>query len=194
MEFPDIGVHCENPACKALDFLPVTCVRCQKTFCHDHTAPAQHACAYLNDPRYDRVVPMCPLCNAPVPVLPGEDPNARVDAHIAAGCTRPPSAASSAPALSRCGVKGCGARSVVPITCKACGNTYCIKHRLERDHACAPPPPPPTTAQRIGGMMGGGKKASSSSKNGAGSACAPSPRPGRKAKAGTSSSKDCSIM
>ncbi|KNE62909.1 hypothetical protein AMAG_08087 [Allomyces macrogynus ATCC 38327] len=149
MELPDVGKNCGLKECKQLDFLPYTCHRCQGVFCHEHWKPADHNCPRLHDPAYDRVVPQCPLCGVAVPVARNEDPNARMDAHISSGCRPPPSSGASpnkAVYAHKCHVRGCTNKSAVAITCKACGHQYCLKHRNERDHACAPPPPPPTSS------------------------------------------------
>ena len=37
-------------------------------------------------PLQDNTVPVCPLCNQPVPTRRGVDPNVRVDEHIANDC------------------------------------------------------------------------------------------------------------
>lgn len=70
MEFPDLGAHCSEPSCQRLDFLPLKCDACLGIFCADHVAYAQHHCgsAYQKDIQ----VPVCPLCNVPVPVARGE--------------------------------------------------------------------------------------------------------------------------
>jgi len=44
MEFPELGQHCAWKECNMLDFLPVVCHLCQKTFCKLHSSPDSHAC------------------------------------------------------------------------------------------------------------------------------------------------------
>lgn len=47
-EFPQLGNHCEWADCKQLDYLPIVCNMCQKTFCKDHSAYSNHSCASWN--------------------------------------------------------------------------------------------------------------------------------------------------
>ena len=37
----------------------------------------------------------------------------------------------------RCAERKCKTREVIQIFCKGCGQQYCLKHRLEADHACS---------------------------------------------------------
>ncbi|XP_043771407.1 AN1-type zinc finger protein 2A isoform X2 [Cervus elaphus] len=88
MEFPDLGKHCSEKTCKQLDFLPLKCDACKQDFCKDHFTYAAHKCplAFTKDVR----VPVCPLCNSPVPVKKGEIPDVVVGAHMDGECQRPP--------------------------------------------------------------------------------------------------------
>ncbi|XP_070218945.1 AN1-type zinc finger protein 2A isoform X1 [Bos mutus] len=88
MEFPDLGKHCSEKTCKQLDFLPLKCDACKQDFCKDHFTYAAHKCplAFTKDVR----VPVCPLCNSPVPVKRGEIPDVVVGAHMDGDCRRPP--------------------------------------------------------------------------------------------------------
>uniref|UniRef100_A0A2K6FG91 Zinc finger AN1-type containing 2B n=1 Tax=Propithecus coquereli TaxID=379532 RepID=A0A2K6FG91_PROCO len=88
MEFPDLGAHCSEPSCQRLDFLPLKCDACSGIFCADHVAYAQHHCgsAYQKDIQ----VPVCPLCNVPVPVARGEPPDRAVGEHIDRDCRSDP--------------------------------------------------------------------------------------------------------
>ena len=44
MELPDIGKQCEESSCKQLDFLPIQCKFCEKTFCKHHSSLDGHNC------------------------------------------------------------------------------------------------------------------------------------------------------
>ncbi|KAM9057009.1 AN1-type zinc finger protein 2A isoform 3-T3 [Megaptera novaeangliae] len=88
MEFPDLGKHCSEKTCKQLDFLPLECDACKQDFCKDHFTYAAHKCPFAF--KKDVQVPVCPLCNSPVPVKKGEIPDAVVGAHIDGGCKRHP--------------------------------------------------------------------------------------------------------
>uniref|UniRef100_A0A8B9PYH8 AN1-type domain-containing protein n=1 Tax=Apteryx owenii TaxID=8824 RepID=A0A8B9PYH8_APTOW len=70
------------------DFLPLKCDACEQIFCTDHIAYAQHCCtsAYKKDVQ----VPVCPLCNTPVPVRRGEMPDVVVGEHIDRDCKSDP--------------------------------------------------------------------------------------------------------
>ncbi|KAF9081426.1 zinc finger, AN1-type domain [Mortierella sp. GBA35] len=137
MEFPSIGKHCSDKTCSQLDFLPFTCQYCKQIYCQDHWRLEGHTCsnkeaASLQDQR----VPICPLCDKPVPVKRGEDPNLRMEQHIAAGCPEPATTTSKPIYTNSCNAKGCKNRSMVPVVCQSCRLNYCLKHRLEGDHAC----------------------------------------------------------
>ncbi|RUS33814.1 hypothetical protein BC938DRAFT_483738 [Jimgerdemannia flammicorona] len=84
-----------------------------------------------------RRVPVCPICQKPVPVNRGEDPNIRVNEHIAAGCANPGTTTTPSPtSANHCSNRGCKARTLVPIYCPKCKLNFCVKHRLEVDHQC----------------------------------------------------------
>ncbi|UJR38256.1 hypothetical protein I4U23_030929 [Adineta vaga] len=42
-----LGTHCEYPQCNTLDFLPVHCIYCSKTFCKRHGSAPDHSCISL---------------------------------------------------------------------------------------------------------------------------------------------------
>uniref|UniRef100_A0A8B9BNV5 Zinc finger AN1-type containing 2A n=1 Tax=Anser brachyrhynchus TaxID=132585 RepID=A0A8B9BNV5_9AVES len=84
MELPGLGRHCAERACRRLDFLPLKCDACGEVFCKDHIRYDDHKCgsAYKKNVQ----VPVCPLCNAPVPVQKGEIPDVVVGAHMDKDC------------------------------------------------------------------------------------------------------------
>ncbi|CAJ0766088.1 9746_t:CDS:2 [Entrophospora sp. SA101] len=133
MEFPDLGKHCSDPNCKQLDYLPVKCQYCKKDYCNEHFKPNDHNCT--NAPSEDGVkVPVCPVCNQPIPVAKGEDPNIRMNIHIENDCNKP--VKSTSKPFNSCSFGKCKNRIAVKIMCSGCGKSYCIKHRLEPDHKC----------------------------------------------------------
>ncbi|KAI7870120.1 hypothetical protein BDF14DRAFT_1774842 [Spinellus fusiger] len=75
-------------------------------------------------------VPTCPLCEKPVSVPRGEDPNIKVNQHIQNNCANPN------PLNNTCRAGGCKQKLLVPMTCPNCKLSYCVKHRLDIDHAC----------------------------------------------------------
>ena len=42
-----LGTHCEYPECNTLDFLPIYCFHCSKTFCKQHGSAPAHSCISL---------------------------------------------------------------------------------------------------------------------------------------------------
>ncbi|KAI9192920.1 uncharacterized protein BJ171DRAFT_538055 [Polychytrium aggregatum] len=145
MELPHLGEHCDEASCHRLDFLPYRCQFCTKTFCQDHYRPKEHSCPNVPE-TLDRQATVCPVCSRVVPVNRDEDPNIRVERHIAEGCPDPgtstlsaPSTRTSSPAAKRpgtCSMKRCTKKELVPIQCPSCGRTFCIRHRLDVDHHC----------------------------------------------------------
>ncbi|CAF2740266.1 AN1-type zinc finger protein 2A,AN1-type zinc finger protein 2B [Lepeophtheirus salmonis] len=80
MEFSELGAHCGEKSCRQLDFLPMKCDACSKLFCSDHLFYESHTCpqSYTKDVQ----VPVCPLCNNPVPTPRGSSPDSQVLAHM----------------------------------------------------------------------------------------------------------------
>jgi len=134
MEFPNLGKHCHHGSCKQLDFLPIKCDACEEVFCPTHIRYDIHRCmsAYKKDVQ----VPVCPLCNKPVPITRGELPDIKVGEHIDRFCQSDPAVAKRQVYANRCSVKGCKRKELVPITCGSCRLNYCLRHRNELDHEC----------------------------------------------------------
>lgn len=122
MEFPDLGAHCSEPSCQRLDFLPLKCDACSGIFCADHVAYAQHHCgsAYQKDIQ----VPVCPLCNVPVPVARGEPPDRAVGEHIDRDCRSDPAQQKRKIFTNRCERSGCRQREMMKLTCERCGRNF----------------------------------------------------------------------
>ncbi|KAI8375452.1 hypothetical protein BD560DRAFT_367855 [Blakeslea trispora] len=131
MEFPELGKRCTAKGCNLYDFLPYTCVNCNKVFCQDHFKLQAHQCPSLNDPSFDIRVPICPLCERPVPSKRGDDPNIRMNEHIQSNCTDLDSKPNNT-----CRKRGCSTKLLVPMQCTECGLSYCVQHRLAVDHQC----------------------------------------------------------
>jgi len=135
MEFPDLGKNCSVSTCKRLDFLPMKCDACRVILCSDHIMYEQHSCpeAY----KKDNQVPVCPLCNKPIPVKPGATPDAEVGRHIDTDCQSDPAKEKRGKVYSnKCSKKGCKTKELVPFNCGNCQKNYCIRHRNELDHDC----------------------------------------------------------
>lgn len=140
MEFYNVGKHCTHKGCNQLDFLPYTCHRCKSIYCQEHWKPDQHSCPHQFDSSFDSQVPVCPICNQPIPTARNTDPNISVNNHIAQNCPKSPTSISKTPVYKNsCSFRSCKSKSMVNITCSQCGKGYCIKHRLEADHKCSGP-------------------------------------------------------
>ncbi|XP_061455838.1 AN1-type zinc finger protein 2A isoform X2 [Rhineura floridana] len=134
MEFPDLGKHCSEKTCKQLDFLPLKCDACDEVFCKEHITYNRHKCpsAYKKDVQ----VPVCPLCNTPIPVQKGEVPDAVVGAHIDKDCKHDSAQQKQKIFTNRCFKSGCKKREMMKLVCDQCHGNFCIKHRHPLDHAC----------------------------------------------------------
>ncbi|XP_053213754.1 LOW QUALITY PROTEIN: AN1-type zinc finger protein 2A-like [Panonychus citri] len=135
MEFPDLGKNCSNPNCKQLDFLPVVCDSCNKVFCITHYPYESHSCP--NSFQRDNQVPVCPLCNQPVPLRKGESPDIRVNSHIEDECQDGRAVRKRSTIYkNRCSFEKCKKKELIPITCDVCRKNFCLKHRNPLDHKC----------------------------------------------------------
>ncbi|EGI67193.1 PREDICTED: AN1-type zinc finger protein 2A [Acromyrmex echinatior] len=130
MEFPNLGEHCSESTCNRLDFLPLKCDACQGIFCTDHITYTSHSCpsAYKKNIQ----VPVCPLCDVPIPIKRGDLPDVAVGLHIDNDCRESRRKVFS----NKCSSKGCKVKEMVPVKCNECGANFCLKHRHPTDHAC----------------------------------------------------------
>ncbi|KAG8544902.1 hypothetical protein GDO81_021632 [Engystomops pustulosus] len=152
MEFPDLGKHCSEPTCKQLDFLPLKCDACEQIFCKDHITYALHSCssAYKKDVQ----VPVCPLCNTPIPVKRGQTPDIVVGEHIDRDCKSDPAQQKRKIFTNKCGKPGCRQKELMKVICDDCHGNFCLKHRHPLDHECKGTPhcsglrPPPRPKPR----------------------------------------------
>ncbi|XP_030069194.1 AN1-type zinc finger protein 2A [Microcaecilia unicolor] len=135
MEFPDLGKQCSENTCKQLDFLPLKCNACEQVFCKDHITYSQHKCtsAYKKDVQ----VPVCPLCNIPIPVRKGVVPDIAVGEHIEQKCKYNPSQHKQKIFTNKCLKPGCKKRELIKMVCDQCQSNFCIKHRHPLDHECS---------------------------------------------------------
>merc|ERR1712004_586486 len=83
-ELPHIGDQCFEKSCGQLDFLPVKCDGCKNKFCGQHWTYLGHSCP--SPKLQDIQVPMCPLCDKPVPSKPGSVPDEAVSRHLDSDC------------------------------------------------------------------------------------------------------------
>ncbi|KAI7803766.1 AN1-type zinc finger protein 2A isoform X1 [Triplophysa rosa] len=134
MEFPHLGEHCSEKSCKRLDFLPVRCDACEEIFCKDHISYANHKCT--SSYKKDVQVPVCPLCNTPIPVKRGEMPDIKVGEHIDRDCKSDPAQRKRKIFTNKCSKGGCKQKEMIRVTCDQCHLNYCLKHRHSLDHDC----------------------------------------------------------
>uniref|UniRef100_A0A8C0E0V8 Zinc finger AN1-type containing 2A n=2 Tax=Balaenoptera musculus TaxID=9771 RepID=A0A8C0E0V8_BALMU len=144
MEFPDLGKHCSEKTCKQLDFLPLECDACKQDFCKDHFTYAAHKCPFAF--KKDVQVPVCPLCNSPVPVKKDEIPDVVVGAHMDGGCKRHPGRKKEEIFSHRCSKEGCRRKEMLRVARAERRGAVCVQHRHPRDHGCARGGPPAGTA------------------------------------------------
>ncbi|CAB3398819.1 unnamed protein product [Caenorhabditis bovis] len=130
-EFPHFGEHCGVEICNQLDFLPIKCDMCSGFFCLTHYVYEAHNCAHA----YKRnvQVPVCPLCNQPVPTPKNVNADFQINTHIENNCDIVKEAKIY---TNRCSVKGCKKKELIPVVCPDCKLNYCLRHRHEKDHNC----------------------------------------------------------
>ncbi|KAM9125531.1 LOW QUALITY PROTEIN: AN1-type zinc finger protein 2A [Pangshura tecta] len=133
MEFPDLGKHCSEKTCKQLDFLPLKCDACEEVFCKNHITYDQHKCT--SSYKKDVQVPVCPLCNTPIPVKRGEMPDIVVGAHME-DCRYDPTQQKQRIFTNKCLKEGCKRKEMMKLVCNQCHGNFCIKHRHPLDHDC----------------------------------------------------------
>ncbi|KAL4230246.1 zinc finger protein [Mactra antiquata] len=134
MEFPHLGTHCFQKDCKQLDFLPMKCDACSEIFCNDHIHYNTHSCP--DSYKKDNQVPVCPLCNKPIPLKKGEVPDVVVGRHIDSDCQSDPAKERRKVYTNKCSMKGCKVKELIPVKCDKCHKNFCLRHRFEDDHEC----------------------------------------------------------
>jgi len=110
------------------------CDACSQIFCRDHIHYNTHSCP--ESYKKDNQVPVCPLCNNPIPVKKGEMPDVVVGQHIDRDCQSDPARNRRKVYTNRCSSKGCKQKELIPVLCESCHQNFCLKHRHETDHDC----------------------------------------------------------
>ncbi|PPQ70024.1 hypothetical protein CVT26_013312 [Gymnopilus dilepis] len=131
-----IGKQCSHPACLLVDFLPFKCRHCELSFCQEHFKVDAHKCEKYDETKHNRVAPNCPLCNIPVAVKPGQDPNVRMDQHLETECSVVTGKVKSK-ATPVCAKASCKKVLFSPIRCDKCRKQFCPAHRFPGDHICS---------------------------------------------------------
>ncbi|XP_060521493.1 AN1-type zinc finger protein 2A-like [Cylas formicarius] len=134
MELPHLGKHCSKSGCNKLDFLPIKCDACDYLFCDEHYVYSSHDCQ--NSYKKNNQVPVCPLCNIPIPIQKGQHPDYVVGAHIDSDCQSDPAKNHRKVFTNKCSYKKCKTKEVIPVICKDCSTNFCLKHRHPTDHNC----------------------------------------------------------
>ncbi|XP_046912214.2 AN1-type zinc finger protein 2A [Dermatophagoides farinae] len=133
MEFPDLGKHCALKECNRLDFLPIKCSSCEKIYCSEHYMYQAHHCE--SNRIQDHQVPICPMCNCPVPLKFGESLDEKVGEHIDRNCDGKSNSKTKV-YKNRCSVDGCKQKELMELECDKCGLNHCLRHRHPADHDC----------------------------------------------------------
>lgn len=110
------------------------CDACSQIFCGDHIMYSTHQCP--ESYKKDNQVPVCPLCNQPVPLKKDEMPDVVVGQHIDNDCQSDPARKRRKIYTNKCSNKGCKQKELIPVTCEKCHKNFCLKHRNEMDHNC----------------------------------------------------------
>ncbi|XP_017259860.1 AN1-type zinc finger protein 2B-like isoform X3 [Kryptolebias marmoratus] len=84
----------------------------------------------------DIQVPVCPLCNTPIPIKRGEMPDIKVGEHIDRDCKSDPAQRKRKIFTNKCSKGGCKQKEMIRVTCDQCHLNYCLKHRHPLDHDC----------------------------------------------------------
>jgi len=134
MELPHLGEHCTEKSCHQLDFLPMKCDACEQLYCKDHLRYELHQCH--SQYKKNIQVPVCPLCNQPVPWKRGDPPDLAVGDHIDRDCQSDPAKKKRKVFGNRCTLKGCKQKEMIPVVCYQCDQNFCLKHRHPSDHIC----------------------------------------------------------
>lgn len=80
----------------------------------------------------DVQVPICPLCDQPVPTSPDTSPDVTVSRHIDQNC----SSTKSKIFTNKCNFEKCKKKELIPFMCSVCKQNFCLSHRHTADHKC----------------------------------------------------------
>ncbi|XP_052282236.1 AN1-type zinc finger protein 2B-like isoform X2 [Dreissena polymorpha] len=104
------------------------------TLINDHIQYETHSCK--ESYKKDKQVPVCPLCNKPIPLKKGQVADEEVGRHIDSDCQSDPAKERRKVYTNKCSMKGCKVKELIPVKCDKCHHNYCLRHRFETDHAC----------------------------------------------------------
>ena len=127
-----IGAHCCVEYCRQLDYLPFIC-KCKKIICkehrynHDCTAQIKNSSSVKTE-MSSMVSTLCESCKQYV-----RDASLMTK-HLESGCKN--YTLIRLQKANCCAKNGCKSRLLLPIICKNCDQSYCIRHRAPEDHTC----------------------------------------------------------
>ncbi|XP_024619227.1 AN1-type zinc finger protein 2A isoform X1 [Neophocaena asiaeorientalis asiaeorientalis] len=111
--------------------------------CH---LPLPSAAAQASDEGQGVQVPVCPLCNSPIPVKTGAVPDVVVGEHMDGACKHHPGKKKEKIFTYRCSKEGCRRKEMLRVACAECRGSFCIQHRHPQDHGCTRGGPAASTA------------------------------------------------
>lgn len=146
-ELLSVGQQCSESACLLVDFLPFKCQHCSKSFCGEHFLVAAHHCPQYDESKHNRIAPSCesfvppsarlltyiagPLCNSPVAIPPGEDPNIRMERHISTECSVMTGKSGRTRTRPVCARGKCGKVLYASITCTVRSVVLCSRSHFD---------------------------------------------------------------
>jgi predicted nucleic acid binding AN1-type Zn finger protein len=146
MELANLGERCELDGCHQLDFLPFQCEYCHHTYCLKHRTVENHNCAHKDLREKELLkknaqVTSCPSCKEVIVLSVGEAGNMnlgqKLQQHLSVGCEKAKLMKKEEKHHKACSHPKCKKIELVPITCKSCNLSFCLKHRFTQDHDCA---------------------------------------------------------
>ncbi|KAK5138199.1 hypothetical protein LTR08_004894 [Meristemomyces frigidus] len=121
-----IGAHCQMSFCHQLDFLPFKCESCKGNFCLDHRSETAHACPQAGAWARRRTQLQQHQHHSPSAPTRASTPSPR------------PNILTHEQQCSSPTCKILINTPLVPgVHCATCNRSYCLKHRLAYEHACA---------------------------------------------------------
>lgn len=145
MELLDKGKHCDEEFCHQLDYLPIKCKACSKSFCKYHIRYDDHNCKEAN--KFNYKIPTCPICNKTIEFKRGKDLDICLAEHMQI-CQEDMSNLSQQMNKvklknnenkiykHKCTMRNCKSKEIIQFECQNCHNNFCIKHRMREDHNC----------------------------------------------------------
>ena len=76
----------------------------------------------------DVQVPVCPLCNTPIPVRRGEPPDIKMSEHIDSDCQSDPAQEKRRVFANKCSLKGCKQKEVSVVSCTCTSSIKTTKY------------------------------------------------------------------